>query len=252
MIHKKLIQKTVICFTVLLFGVYSYADPIVLSVDSLPLTTFKNTRAELAVLNTPLSNANGDQSDSYAILTKNKIESGYGYGLTPGRLIEELPDEWFYSWDIEDFLQTQATATLKRGQTKADISFERKGFKNLIGRFTGMPAEQVYGIVNLNSRYLAIEGSGEWRYRFFDKAKGVFLPYAIANISDQKLTLLIDRRGFIYIYPYINQLIPSLATGPQGIKQIQGIRLIQFSDNNTLESTLTPEQIKQWRLLGGN
>ena len=234
----------IVAISVFLLYLLYDEGPVILQVKELPKVTFQSSKDELAALETPYAQMYGLPS-VYQAVTKNRIASGYAYSVSYKEKVVKIPGDWEFSWSNENSLRDQAVAKLKRGENIIEIVFEQKGFFGFFARIFGQTPQRVYGVIDLNSRYLAVEGSGSWQYRFIDKLTGEVLPFAIAPLFNQAHALMVDNRGIVYYYPHQDYLTPVMVTNSDKKELTNGIRTIQYQ-GKSLESVLTHDQINQW------
>lgn len=228
----------------------------VVHVADLPVAALRSPEVELAQLATGLSEI--INSDDLPTNTEAKLQSGYGEDHFSGEVPQNLPEGWAMTWQTTGFFGTNAIATLRRGRQQVKVNFESKAPETVLYRLAGAPSNQIFEVIDLNARYMAVHGSGDWSYRFVDKWTGAVLGYAVADNPNHRTDLFVDRSGALYIEIVKTRVCEQWSAGYECLKSkdtsarslavdrtADGIRKLEF-DAITLTAPLSPAQFAKW------
>jgi hypothetical protein len=157
------------------------------------------------------------------------------------------------TWSWTGLEQTGAMANLRRGNRNISVEFPGTGLADILPRLFGAPSPSIFEVVDINSRYMAIEGSGLASYRFVDKNTGVVLPYAVSENSNNLTDLFVGRDGtpYIELVRSCRDLSPPAscigypanpARSSNEGRNAYGIRILQF-DGKSLKAPLSEAQL---------
>jgi hypothetical protein len=226
--------------------------PVVLHVADLPQAALTSPASTLAQLRSQTTSGLAD--DDRPTPTLVSLESGYAEDYAPEGVLQSLPEGWQLSWKPSGPLQSGFTATLIRDGKTVSVDFERREATNTTYRLMGGSPATLYGVIDLNSRYMAVHGSGDWSFRFVDKQTGDVLSYAVADNPNHLSNFLVDRQGAVYI-----EIVPTevclewssesrclrssvtTARSPYVDRQADGLRKLAF-----LAAPLTSAQSADW------
>lgn len=148
---------------------------------------------------------------------------------------------------------TDAAAELRRGAEYQRVTFESRSGASLLDLLAS--STTILHVQQLNSRYLAFTGSGDWQYRFFDMKTGEVVPYALEASKSHLVNLFVDEEGASYIETVPDQTCQKDETGAcaQDVgyahtsagKLDGGLRRLEF-EGKSLQAPLSTRQLAIW------